>query len=52
VWLKRREIKSQFLKFFYILVVITKKYLCVKGLIMYVEKGLNTLTLDFHFKFT
>jgi len=39
VWLKRREIKSQFLNFFLVLVVITKKYLRVKGLIKFESEG-------------
>jgi len=42
---KRQEIKSQFLKFFFVLVVATKNYFRVKGLNKFAAKGLNVHAL-------
>jgi len=42
MWLERREIKSQFLKLFLVMVVVTNNYLHVKGLNNFAVKGLIT----------
>jgi len=43
VWLKWREIKSQFLTFQLVLVVVTENYLGIEGLIILASEGLKLL---------